>query len=61
MIRTDAARMPTAESDLRRRVVLAGLVAAFSLMAAGCGKKPDGVLPPQGRENDRFPRTYPSE
>ena len=29
-------------------------------LVAGCGKKPGFVDPPQGRENDRFPRTYPN-
>jgi hypothetical protein len=43
------------------RTALLGLAAALALGAAGCGKKPDGVLPPQGEENDTFPRTYPSE
>ena len=47
--------------SLRRWAVLAGLMAAVSLAVAGCGKKPDGVLAPQGEENDTFPRTYPSE
>lgn len=36
------------------------ILCLFALGAAGCGKKPDQVLPPQGEENDRFPRTYPS-
>jgi len=26
---------------------------------AGCGIKPSFVDPPQGEEQDRFPRTYP--
>ena len=60
MIRAEVAR-PRRGRNRRRLAVLVGLVAAISLAAAGCGKKPDGVLPPQGEENDRFPRTYPSE
>jgi hypothetical protein len=31
-----------------------------ALMLAGCGKKPKIVDPPQGKENDHFPRTYPA-
>jgi predicted component of type VI protein secretion system len=48
-------------AKLRRLVLAAGLAAGLALVAAGCGKKPDGVLPPQGEENDAFPRSYPSE
>lgn len=43
-----------------RRISLFVIAACLALGAAGCGKKPDQVLPPQGEENDRFPRTYPS-
>ena len=34
-------------------------LAAAPLLLAGCGKKPDFPLPPQGREADTFPRRYP--
>ncbi|HET8726565.1 MAG TPA: hypothetical protein VFO41_03550 [Alphaproteobacteria bacterium] len=37
------------------------LALAALLTLAACGKKPESVLPPQGEENDTFPRTYPSE
>jgi hypothetical protein len=43
-----------------RRISLILIAVCFALGAAGCGKKPDRVLAPQGEENDRFPRTYPS-
>jgi hypothetical protein len=38
--------------------VAAALTAA--LMLAGCGKKPKNIDPPQGKENDHFPRVYPA-
>lgn len=44
-----------------RRATLVALAAALLLAVAGCGKKPAFVSPPQGEEQDRFPRTYPSE
>ena len=43
---------------IRRSMALLVLaVAAITL--AGCGKKPGFVDPPQGREADSFPQTYP--
>jgi len=44
----------------RLALVLAALI-LVALPLAGCGKKPGGVTAPQGEEEDRFPRTYPSE
>jgi hypothetical protein len=44
-----------------RRALVTALISALALGAAACGKKPDGVLPPQGEENDIFPRSYPAE
>lgn len=46
----------------RRTVGLAvGLLAvALALSLGACGKKPDFVDPPQGRDADRFPQTYPN-
>ena len=41
-----------------RALVLALLILALPL--AGCGRKPDGLLPPEGSEGENFPRTYPS-
>ncbi|WP_035690723.1 hypothetical protein [Azospirillum halopraeferens] len=45
----------------RRAVGLAMglLVVALALSLGACGKKPDFVDPPQGRDADRFPGTYP--
>ncbi|WP_448206372.1 hypothetical protein [Azospirillum sp. sgz302134] len=42
------------------RLVLLAAVAATALTLAGCGKKPGYVDPPQGVENDKFPRPYPN-
>jgi hypothetical protein len=46
---------------LGRGALLAALVSALALGMTACGKKPDSVLPPQGEENDIFPRSYPAE
>lgn len=45
---------------MNRRILLTATALAAALAVAGCGKKPKAVDPPQGRENDRFPRTYPA-
>jgi predicted small lipoprotein YifL len=42
------------------RLLLAVLALPLLLGLAGCGKKPNFVDPPQGRENDRFPQRYPN-
>ena len=43
------------------RVVVALLmVLALAVPVAGCGRKPDRLLPPEGSEGENFPRTYPS-
>lgn len=42
------------------RALLAVATLAAALAVAGCGKKPKFVDPPQGKENDLFPRTYPA-
>lgn len=38
---------------------LAILSLCVILAVTGCGVKPRDVDPPQGKENDQFPRTYP--
>lgn len=42
------------------RVAVLSLFLATALLC-GCGVKPDAVDPPQGKEQDQFPRTYPSD
>lgn len=49
----------------RAKAPLATLTTALTVVAAlltlgGCGKKPSMVDPPQGRENDLYPRIYPA-
>ncbi len=43
-----------------RRLSLLLAAAAVAAALGGCGKKPDFVDPPQGRDADRFPRPYPN-
>lgn len=43
---------------IHRTLILLTMAAALAL--GGCGKKPNFVDPPQGEENDTFPRTYPT-
>lgn len=44
----------------RPRLLPVAAALAAALMLTGCGKKPKLVDPPQGKENDHFPRTYPA-
>ncbi|MBK3799715.1 hypothetical protein GAY33_10805 [Azospirillum brasilense] len=44
----------------RPLLILATAAVALALALAGCGKKPSFVDPPQGREADKFPGTYPN-
>ena len=43
-----------------RMLVAALLVLALAAPLAGCGRKPGGLLPPDGSEGENYPRTYPS-
>ena len=43
-----------------RMVVATLLVLALAAPLAGCGRKPAGLLPPEGSEGENYPRTYPS-
>jgi predicted small lipoprotein YifL len=36
------------------------LLLALALSVAACGRKPDGLLPPEGSEGENYPRTYPA-
>ncbi|HYD69396.1 hypothetical protein [Azospirillum sp.] len=36
------------------------LAVALALSLGGCGKKPEFVDAPQGKEADRFPQAYPN-
>ncbi len=47
-------------SNPLRVVVALLMVLALSVPVAGCGRKPDSLLPPEGSEGENFPRTYPS-
>lgn len=42
------------------RALLTAAALAAALAVSGCGKKPKMVDPPQGKENDHFPRAYPA-
>ncbi len=36
------------------------IILALAAPVAGCGRKPSGLLPPEGSEGENYPRTYPS-
>ena len=42
-----------------RRFIPVLVLSVAAIAVTGCGKKPSFVDPPQGREADRFPHTYP--
>jgi len=41
-------------------LALGALAFALALSLGACGKKPDVVTAPQGKEADRFPQPYPN-
>lgn len=46
------------ENRMRRFLYIVPIV-AMSMTLAGCGTKPNNVLPPDGAEDAHYPRAYP--
>ena len=47
-------------SNPLRLVVAVLMILALAAPLSGCGRKPAGLLPPEGSEGENYPRTYPS-